>query len=213
MACPTSPSGAPLGQPGRVMPAGPGIPTPWIRSSTFSVSVEPRAPVEHGDAFAQAGPRRLGAAARAARGHARARFARDVPASEGAGERSQRVLRCATPYTRAAGPGRGERRLSRSRPGGHAVGPLARRPGLLAGAWPPLAAQQATGVVAHVTPKEGAARLPWWGICRRRKARALGGPKPCGSPGRRPAPRLPCRAATRTPAVPRRWRWPYGGMG
>ena len=39
--------------------------------------------------------------------------------------------------------------------GGHAVCPLELRAGIIEGSWTPLAAKQATWVVAHLTPKEG----------------------------------------------------------
>jgi len=112
-------------------------------------------PVEDLDAFAQELPRRFGAAERAALGHERSRFALDVPPIEVEGERDHRVLRGATTSTSAVGPVRVERSLSRRPQGGHAVCPLERRAGIIEGAWTPLAAKQATWVVAHVTPQEG----------------------------------------------------------
>ena len=48
-----------------------------------------------------------------------------------------------------------ERRVYRHPPGDHAVCPRALRAGIIAGSWTPLAAQQATWGVAHLTPKEG----------------------------------------------------------
>ena len=116
---------------------------------------EAREPVEELDAFAQELPRLFVAAERAALGHALARFALDVPAIEVEGERYHRVLRCATTYNSAAGPVRVERSLYRSPQGRHAVWPLELRTGLIEGSWTPLAAKQATWVVAHLTPKEG----------------------------------------------------------
>ena len=103
-------------------------------------------PVEHREHCASERPRRLVAAARAALGHARARLDLEVPTVDVAGERSQRVLRCVTPYHRAAGPVWVERRLSRHKDGsGRAVYPLERRAGMLEGAWPPLAATPGHG--------------------------------------------------------------------
>ena len=74
-------------------------------------------PVEALDALAQEWHRRFVVAEREALGHERARFALAGPASKVAGERYHRVVRCATTSTRAAGPGRVERSLSRSAPG------------------------------------------------------------------------------------------------
>ena len=118
-----------------------------------------REPVQDFDAFAQELHRLFVAGEREALGHALARFDLDVPAIEVDGERYHRVLRCATTYNSAAGPVRVERSLYRSPQGGHAVCPLALRTGLIEGSWTPLAAQQATWGVAHLTPKEGEARL------------------------------------------------------
>jgi hypothetical protein len=116
---------------------------------------EAHVPVEDLDAFAQELHRRCVAAEREALGHALARFDLDVPVIEVEGERYHRVWRCATTSTSAVGPVRVERRLYRRPHGGHALCPLERRAGIIAGSWTPLAATQATWVVAHVTPKEG----------------------------------------------------------
>ena len=118
---------------------------------------EAHAPVEDLDAFEQELHRRFGAAEREALGHELARFDLDVPVIEVAGERYQRVLRCATTYTSAVGPVRVERSLYRRPHGGHALCPLELRAGIIEGSWTPLAAKQATWVVAHLTPKEGEA--------------------------------------------------------
>ncbi len=48
-----------------------------------------------------------------------------------------------------------ERSLYRPSQGGHTVCPLELRAGIIEGSWTPLAAKQATWVVAHLTPKEG----------------------------------------------------------
>src|ERR1700675_1777842 len=113
-------------------------------------------PVENLETCAQELPRLFVAAEREARSHARGRFDLDVPTIEVAGERSHRVLRCETTYNSAVGPVRVERSLYRQKhDGGHAVCPLELRAGLLEGSWTPLAAQQATWVVAPLTPQEG----------------------------------------------------------
>jgi hypothetical protein len=94
-------------------------------------------PVAELDAFAQQLHRRFVAAEREALGQALSRFALDVPAVEGEGERDPRVLRCATTSTRALGPVRVERRVDRCPQGDHALCPLARRAGIIAGSWTP----------------------------------------------------------------------------
>ena len=124
---------------------------------------EAHEPVEHRTACAQELQRHCGAAECEARGHALARCARDVPALAVAGARCHRGLRGDTTSTRAVGPGRVERRVSRPPPSAPAVWPLARRAGLSDGAWTPLAAQPATWGVAPVPPPEGAARCELWG--------------------------------------------------
>jgi hypothetical protein len=87
-----------------------------------------------------------------------ARFDVDVPAIEVEGQRYHRVLRCAQTYCSAAGPVRVERTLYRTRPGDErALCPVELRAGLIEGYWTPLAAKQATWMVAHLTPQEGKA--------------------------------------------------------
>jgi hypothetical protein len=113
------------------------------------------APVEALDAFAQALHRRFVAAEREALGHELARVDLDVSAVDVDGVRCLRVLRCATTSPSAVGPVRVTRRLYRHPQDGHAVCPLALRAGSIEGSWTPLAAKQATWVVAHVTPQEG----------------------------------------------------------
>lgn len=112
-------------------------------------------PVEDLHAFEQELHRCFVAAEREALGHELARFDLDVPAVEVDGERYHRVLRCATTYTSAVGPVRVERSLYRHPHDEHAVCPLELCAGIIEGAWTPLAAQQATWVVAHLTPQEG----------------------------------------------------------
>ena len=116
---------------------------------------ETREPVADLDAFEQELHRLFVAAEREALGHELARFDLDVPAIEVAGKHCPRVLRCEATYTSAVGPVRVARSLYRHPQGGHAVCPLELRAGLIEGAWTPLAAKQATWVVAHLTPKEG----------------------------------------------------------
>jgi hypothetical protein len=99
---------------------------------------------------------RFVAAEREALSRELARFDVDVPAIEVEGQRYHRVLRCAQTYCSAAGPVRVERTLYRPWQGGaRALCPLELRAGLLEGYWTPLAAKQATWVVAHLTPQEG----------------------------------------------------------
>ena len=94
-------------------------------------------PVEDLDAFEQELRRAL------------SRFDLDVPAVEVDGTRCHRVLRCETTSASAAGPVRVERSVSRHPQGGHTVCPLELRAGIIEGSWTPLAAKQATWVVAH----------------------------------------------------------------
>jgi hypothetical protein len=116
---------------------------------------EAREPVENLDAFEQELHRLFVAAEREALGHELSRFDLDVPVLEVAGERHHRVLRCETTYQSAVGPVRVERSLYRPSQGGQTVCPLDLRAGIVEGSWTPLAAKQATWVVAHLTPKEG----------------------------------------------------------
>ena len=82
-------------------------------------------------------------------------FDRDVPRIEINGERYDRVLRCETTYTSAAGPVRVERSLYRRNPsGGRALSLELGTPESSRGLGTPLAAKQASWAVAHLTPKE-----------------------------------------------------------
>jgi len=94
------------------------------------------------------------AAEREALGQELSRFDRDVPRIELNGKRYDRVLRCETTYTSAAGPVRVERSLYRHPSGGRAICPLELQAGIIERAWTPLAAKQASWAVAHLTPKE-----------------------------------------------------------
>jgi hypothetical protein len=91
---------------------------------------------------------------REALGRELARFAQDVPRIEIAGQRGDRVLRCEATSNSAAGPVRVARSLSRHPRGGRALYPLELGSGIMEGYWTPLAAKQASGAVAHLTPKE-----------------------------------------------------------
>ena len=74
------------------------------------------------------------------------------------GRRHRRVLRASETYTSAAGPVTVQRTLYRAG-SEQAVVPVELRAGIIGGHWTPLAARQASYVVAHVTPREGAALL------------------------------------------------------
>jgi hypothetical protein len=124
---------------------------------------EAREPVEALDVFEPELHRLFVAAEREALGRDLSRFDLDVPTIEVAGERSHRVLRCATTSTSAAGPVRVARSLYRRPQSGHALCPLELRAGLIEGSWPPLAAKQAPWVVAQLTPKEGEELFALWG--------------------------------------------------
>ena len=114
------------------------------------------APVEDLAAFEQELHRLFVAAEREAFGQELARFDVDVPVLEVDGQRYRRVLRCAQTYSSAAGPVRVERTLYRQRQEDErALCPLELRAGIIEGSWTPLAAKQATWVVAHLTPQEG----------------------------------------------------------
>ena len=116
---------------------------------------EAPAPGENLDAVEQERHRLFVAAEREAWRHELARCDLDGPVVDVDGERYHQVLRCATTSTSAAGPVRVERSLYRSSQGGPTLCPLELRAGIIEGAWTPVAAKQATWVVAHVTPKEG----------------------------------------------------------
>ncbi|MGH2609979.1 MAG: hypothetical protein ACRDHF_12945 [Tepidiformaceae bacterium] len=68
----------------------------------------------------------------------------------------RQVLRCEETYVSAAGPVRVQRSLYSTRQEAErAVCPMELRAGMIEGRWTPLAARQATWVVAHLTPQEG----------------------------------------------------------
>ena len=115
-----------------------------------------REPVENLEAFEQKLHALFVAAEREALGQELARFDVDVPTIAVKGRQYRRVLRCEQTYCSAAGPLRVPRTLYTPRPeGGRALCPLELRAGIIEGYWTPLAAKQATWVVAHLTPQEG----------------------------------------------------------
>lgn len=117
-----------------------------------------RAPLADLEGFEQQLHALFVAAEREALGEELARFDVNVPILEVEGQRYHRVLRCAQTYCSAAGPVRVERTLYRARQGAErALCPLELRAGLLEGYWTPLAAKQATWMVAHLTPQESEA--------------------------------------------------------
>ena len=85
-----------------------------------------------------------------------ARFDVDVPVLNIEGIPHRRVVRCEQTYLSAGGPMRIMRSLYSTREDGErAVCPMELKAGIAEGYWTPLAAQQATWVVAHLTPQEG----------------------------------------------------------
>ena len=111
-------------------------------------------PLDDFDRIEQELHRLFVAAEREALGRELSRFDQDVPQIEIDGERHDRVLRCETTYNSAAGPVRVERSLYRHPSGGRSVCPLDLNAGIIEGYWTPLAAQQASWAVAHLTPQE-----------------------------------------------------------
>lgn len=85
-----------------------------------------------------------------------ARYDVDVPVVRIDGVAHRRVLRCEETYVSAAGPVRVTRSLYSTRTQGERTAcPLELRSGIIEGRWTPRAAEQATFVVAHLTPQEG----------------------------------------------------------
>jgi len=85
-----------------------------------------------------------------------ARLDLDVPAVDIDGVTHRRVLRCEATYQGTAGPLRVMRSLYSTRADGErAVCPLELQAGIVEGRFTPLAAKQASWVVAHLTPQEG----------------------------------------------------------
>lgn len=85
-----------------------------------------------------------------------ARLDMNMPIIEVGGIPHRQVIRHAETYMGAAGPIRVMRSLYSTRADGErAVSPMELRAGIVGGFWTPLAAKQATWVVAHMTPQEG----------------------------------------------------------
>ena len=85
-----------------------------------------------------------------------ARYDVDVPVVRIDGVVHRQVLRCEETYVCAAGPVRVMRSLYSTRATGERTAcPLELRSGIIEGRWTPRAAEQATFVVAHLTPQEG----------------------------------------------------------
>ena len=82
----------------------------------------------------------------------------DVPSVELGERRLHRVLKSTESYTTAVGPVKVARTLYRSARE-RAVVPMELRAGIVEGHWTPLAARQASRVVAQMTPSEGEALL------------------------------------------------------
>jgi hypothetical protein len=96
------------------------------------------------------------AAEREALGEEIARFDINTPVVIIDGVAHRQVLRCEETYVSSAGPVRVERSLYSTRQSGErAICPMELRCGIVEGRWSPLAARQATWVVAHLTPQEG----------------------------------------------------------
>lgn len=79
----------------------------------------------------------------------------DVPLVVIHGVAHRRKLRCEQTYLTAAGPVRVTRTLYSTGQGDPASCPMELGAGIVEGRWTPLAARQATWVVAHLTPQEG----------------------------------------------------------
>ena len=82
----------------------------------------------------------------------------DARSVEIGGRRLHRVLNSTESYTTAVGAVKVSRTLYRCGPE-RAVVPMELRAGIVEGHWTPLAARQASGVVAQMTPNEGEALL------------------------------------------------------
>ena len=82
--------------------------------------------------------------------------------------------------------------------------PLELRAGIIEGAWTPLAAKQATWVVAHLTPKEGEELFDLLGNMTPSKSTLDRLPKALSGPGRRTVHALkrPCATRKHSPLRP-----------
>jgi hypothetical protein len=117
---------------------------------------EVRQPVEDLEAFERQLHALFAAAECETLGKEIARFDVNAPVVRIDGVPHRQVLRCEETYVSSAGAMRLERSLYSTRQSGErAVCPMELRAGIVEGRWTPLAAQQATWVVAHLTPQEG----------------------------------------------------------
>jgi len=113
-------------------------------------------PVENLEAFEQQLHALFAAAECEALTEEVARFDLNAPVVYICGVPHRQVLRCEETYFSAAGPLRVERSLYSTRQEGErALCPMELRAGIIEGRWTPMAARQATWVVAHLTPQEG----------------------------------------------------------
>lgn len=113
-------------------------------------------PVSDWEDFERALHSRFAAAEAEMMGQELGRLDIDAPAVEIDGVVHRRVLRCEETYVTCAGEVRIMRSLYSTRQEGErAVCPLELRAGLVEGRYSPLAAKQATWVVAHLVPQEG----------------------------------------------------------
>lgn len=114
-------------------------------------------PVEDFEAFEREAHELFMAAERELLGEELARFDVDVPVVVVEGVAYRKTLRCEETYFASAGPVRVERNLYAAGRDEQRQGlcPLEVRAGIVEGRWTPLAARQATWVVAHLTPAEG----------------------------------------------------------
>ena len=110
------------------------------------------------EGYERAVHQRFVAAERAVLGGALQRLDVDRPEVTIGGRRHRRVLRSTETYLSAVGPITVQRTLYRAG-SEHAVVALELRAGIIAGHWTPLAARQASFLVAHLTPQECADTL------------------------------------------------------
>jgi hypothetical protein len=114
------------------------------------------APVEDFERFERDLHELVAAVEREAVAEELARLDVDVPMMKIGGVMHRRAVRCEDTYFGAAGEIRVMRTLYSTRADGErAVSPMELRAGIVEGRWTPLAAKQATWVVAHLTPQEG----------------------------------------------------------
>jgi hypothetical protein len=129
----------------------------WDRLTEFLAERRAtREPVGDWEGFERELHARFAAAEAEVMGQELARLDIDAPAVEIEGVVHRQVVRCEQTYVTCAGEVRVMRSLYSSRQDGErAVCPMELRAGLGEGRYSPLAAKQATWVVAHLTPQEG----------------------------------------------------------